>query len=132
MKVNKEVLKWIGGLALAGAILAGCNGGSDNSAAATTGSSGGAAKSGKKIVMGFSQIGAESGWRAANTKSIMSAAQDAGIDLKFSDAQQKQENQIKAIKDFIAQGVDVIAFSPGVETGWKPVLEEAKRAHIPV
>ena len=86
----------------------------------------------KKIVLGFSQVGAESGWRTANTDSIKSAAKDAGIELKFADAQQKQENQIKAIRSFIAQKVDVIAFSPVVESGWDPVLEEAKAAHIPV
>ncbi|HEX7687828.1 MAG TPA: ABC transporter substrate-binding protein [Burkholderiaceae bacterium] len=86
----------------------------------------------KKIVLGFSQVGAESGWRTANTESIKSAAKEAGIELKFADAQQKQENQIKAIRSFIAQKVDVIAFSPVVETGWDPVLHEAKAAHIPV
>jgi simple sugar transport system substrate-binding protein len=85
-----------------------------------------------KIVLGFSQIGAESEWRTANTESIKSAAKDAGIDLKFSDAQQKQENQIKAIRSFIAQKVDVIAFSPVVESGWGTVLREAKAAKIPV
>ncbi len=86
----------------------------------------------KKIVLGFSQVGAESEWRTANTESIKSAAKDAGIDLKFSDAQQKQENQIKAIRAFIAQKVDVIAFSPVVESGWDNVLREAKAAKIPV
>jgi len=86
----------------------------------------------QKIVLGFSQIGAESEWRTANTESIKSAAKDAGIDLKFSDAQQKQENQIKAIRSFIAQKVDVIAFSPVVESGWGTVLREAKAAKIPV
>lgn len=87
----------------------------------------------KKIVVGFSQIGAESAWRVANTESITSEAKKRPhIDLKFSDAQQRQENQIKAIRSFIAQGVDVIAFSPVVETGWEPVLKEAKRAKIPV
>jgi simple sugar transport system substrate-binding protein len=85
-----------------------------------------------QIVLGFSQIGAESEWRTANTRSITEAAKAAGIDLKFSDAQQKQENQIKAIRSFIAQGVDVISFSPVVETGWEPVLQEAKAASIPV
>jgi simple sugar transport system substrate-binding protein len=85
-----------------------------------------------KIVLGFSQIGAESEWRTANTESIKSAAKDAGIELKFSDAQQKQENQIKAIRSFIAQKVDVIAFSPVVESGWGTVLREAKAAKIPV
>jgi len=86
----------------------------------------------KKITLGFSQIGAESEWRTANTQSIKDAAAKAGINLKFSDAQQKQENQIKAIRSFIAQKVDVIAFSPVVETGWEPVLREAKAAKIPV
>jgi ABC-type sugar transport system substrate-binding protein len=86
----------------------------------------------KKIVLGFSQIGAESEWRTANTESIKASAQAAGIDLKFSDAQQKQENQIKALRSFIQQKVDVIAFSPVVETGWDAVLQEAKTAKIPV
>jgi simple sugar transport system substrate-binding protein len=86
----------------------------------------------KKIVLGFSQIGAESEWRTANTESIKQAAKDAGIELKFADAQQKQENQIKAIRSFIAQKVDVIAFSPVVESGWETVLREAKAAKIPV
>jgi simple sugar transport system substrate-binding protein len=85
-----------------------------------------------KIVLGFSQVGAESEWRTANTESIKSSAKDAGIDLKFSDAQQKQENQIKALRAFIAQKVDVIAFSPVVESGWGTVLREAKAANIPV
>jgi galactofuranose transport system substrate-binding protein len=86
----------------------------------------------QKIVLGFSQIGAESEWRTANTESIKASAKEAGIDLKFSDAQQKQENQIKAIRSFIAQKVDVIAFSPVVESGWGTVLREAKAAKIPV
>jgi len=86
----------------------------------------------KKIVLGFSQIGAESEWRTANTESIKSASKEAGIELKFADAQQKQENQIKAIRSFIAQKVDVIAFSPVVETGFETVLREAKAAGIPV
>ena len=86
----------------------------------------------KKLVVGFSQVGAESQWRTANTESIKSEAAKRGIDLRFSDAQQKEENQIKAIRSFIAQGVDVIAFSPVVETGFEPVLQEAKKAGIPV
>ncbi|SKC50523.1 ABC transporter substrate-binding protein [Krasilnikoviella flava] len=85
------------------------------------------------IVLGFSQVGAESGWRAANTKSIQDTlTTENGFDLKFSDAQQKQENQIQAIRSYIQQQVDVIAFSPVVETGWDAVLEEAKAAEIPV
>ncbi|MDR6173425.1 ABC-type sugar transport system substrate-binding protein [Nocardioides zeae] len=84
------------------------------------------------ITMGFAQVGAESGWRTANSASIQDSAEEAGIDLKFTDAQQKQENQIKAIRSYIQQDVDVISFSPVVETGWDAVLQEAKRAGIPV
>lgn len=84
------------------------------------------------LTMGFSQVGAESEWRTANTASIKAAAKQAGITLKFADAQQKQENQVKAIRSFIAQKVDVIAFSPVVESGWDTVLKEAKNAGIPV
>jgi galactofuranose transport system substrate-binding protein len=86
----------------------------------------------KKITLGFSQVGAESGWRTANTKSVQDSAKEAGFDLKFSDAQQKQENQIKALRTYIQQKVDVIAFSPVVESGWDTVLKEAKDAGIPV
>jgi len=96
------------------------------------GGGGGSTADDGKITMGFSQVGAESGWRTANTKSIQEAAKAAGIELKFSDAQQKQENQIKAIRSFIQQRVDVIAFSPVVESGWDTVLREAKNANIPV
>src|SRR5688500_14037387 len=96
-----------------------------------TGSAAGNAGS-DSITMGFAQVGAESGWRTANTKSVQEAAKAAGIELKFSDAQQKQENQLKAIRSFIQQKVDVISFSPVVETGWDTVLMEAKRANIPV
>ncbi len=110
--------------ALAVGALAGC-GGSDEPAA-------GGGSGGDKITMGFSQVGAESGWRTANTKSIQESATAAGIELKFSDAQGKQENQIKALRSFIAQRVDVIAFSPVVESGWDTVLKEAKDANIPV
>ena len=84
------------------------------------------------LTLGFAQVGAESEWRTANTQSIKDAAKAAGITLKFSDAQQKQENQIKAIRSFIAQKVDVIAFAPVVTTGWDTVLMEAKKAKIPV
>lgn len=90
-------------------------------------------KEDEKIVIGFAQIGAESGWRSAETASIQETCEaDPMIELKFSDAQQKQENQIKAIRSFIAQGVDVIGLAPVVESGWETVLTEAKEAGIPV
>jgi simple sugar transport system substrate-binding protein len=82
--------------------------------------------------VGFAQTGAESAWRTANTASMKAEATKRGIDLKFSDAQSKQENQIRAVRSFITQGVDVIVIAPIVETGWDPVLREAKRARIPV
>jgi simple sugar transport system substrate-binding protein len=84
------------------------------------------------IVVGYAQIGAESEWRAANTTSVKEAAAALGVELKFSDAQQKQENQIKAIRSFIVQKVDVIGVPPVVETGWLPVFQEAKQAGIPI
>jgi ABC-type sugar transport system substrate-binding protein len=84
------------------------------------------------LVVGFAQIGAESEWRTADTVSIKEAADNLGVELKFSDAQQKQENQITAIRTFIAMKVDVIGISPVVETGWEPVFKEAKAAGIPI
>ncbi len=85
-----------------------------------------------ELTIGFSQIGSESGWRTSETESIKAEAEKRGYDLKFSDAQQKQENQIKAVRSFIAQGVDGILLAPVVETGWDQVLKEAQRAKIPV
>ena len=114
----KKTLIAVCALAMGGMSLSACGG----SEAADDGS----------ITMGFAQVGAESGWRTANPTSIQESAKEAGIDLKFSDAQQKQENQIKSIRSYIQQKVDVIAFSPVVETGWDAVLQEAKRAKIPV
>lgn len=86
----------------------------------------------KGKTVGFSQVGAESGWRTAESQSIRDEAEKRGVDLKFSDAQGQQENQIKALRAFIAQGADAIILAPKVETGWEPVLREAKRKKIPV
>jgi ABC-type sugar transport system substrate-binding protein len=84
------------------------------------------------ITIGFSQIGSESGWRAAETTVTKQQAEARGINLKFADAQQKQENQISALRSFVAQGVDAILIAPVVATGWDEILEEAKDADIPV
>jgi galactofuranose transport system substrate-binding protein len=118
----------IAGIVPVGAALAACG---DKDADDTgSGSTGGG---GDKIVIGFSQVGAESGWRTANTKSIQESLSAAnGFDLKFVDAQGKQENQFTALRSFITQKVDVIAFSPVVVDGWDAVLKEAKDANIPV
>jgi simple sugar transport system substrate-binding protein len=91
-----------------------------------------AEKTFETLMVGYAQIGAESEWRTANTASIKETAEELGVELKFSDAQQKQENQIAAIRSYIAEGVDVIGFSPVVETGWETVLQEASDAGIPV
>ena len=84
------------------------------------------------IVVGFSQLGSESSWRIANTVSMEEAAKKYGYGLMMENANQKQEKQIDAIRSFIAYRVDVIVFSPIVETGWDNVLTEAKQAGIPV
>jgi ABC-type sugar transport system substrate-binding protein len=85
------------------------------------------------IIVGFSQLGSESDWRTANTKSIQNAfSKKNGFSLIFSNGRQRQENQIKAIRSFIFQEVDYIVIAPVTETGWDTVLEEAKQAGIPV
>ncbi|WMC94254.1 ABC transporter substrate-binding protein [Kineothrix sp. MB12-C1] len=91
------------------------------------------AASDELIVVGYAQVGAESDWRTANTESFKTTfTEENGYQLIFDDAQQKQENQIKAIRSFIQQEVDYIVVAPVVETGWETVLEEAKEAGIPV
>lgn len=128
MKMGK-IVTGVLSLALMGTLLTGCGGGS----AEGNSSSSGSANADGKVTVGFSQLGAESQWRTANTKSVQDAAKaNDRITLKFSDAQQKQENQISAIRNFIQQGVDVIAVAPVVETGWETVLQEAKDANVPV
>lgn len=69
---------------------------------------------------------------AANTASFKEEAEKLGFKLIFSDAQQKQENQISAVRACIQQGVNVIALPPVVEDGWDAVLTEANNAGIPV
>ena len=86
----------------------------------------------ERIILGFSQIGAESAWRVGHTRSVREAAAVAGIQLLYFNAEQKQENQIRAIRSFIAHQVDVIAFVPIVSYGWENVLSEAREAGIPV
>ncbi len=91
-----------------------------------------AKKSYKDLIVGYVQLGAESEWRTANTDSVKEAAAQLGVELRFSDAQQKQENQIQAIRSLIAQKVDVIGVAPIVESGWDDVFKEAKDAGIPI
>ena len=85
------------------------------------------------IVVGFSQLGAESDWRSANTQSMKSSFTGLdGYTMIFDDGQQKQANQIMAIRKFIQQEVDYIVLAPVTENGWDTVLQEAKDANIPV
>ena len=111
---------WLG-VALAALFVAGCGETPDGGTAPKKGEK-------KAITVGFSQIGAESAWRTAETESIQSEAKKRGINLKFSDAQQKQENQIKAIRSFIAQKVDAIVLAPVVERDNFGLLEFFYRA----
>jgi galactofuranose transport system substrate-binding protein len=84
------------------------------------------------LIVGYAQLGAESEWRVANTVSIKETAEKLGVELRFLDAQQKQDNQIEAVRRLIVQKVDVIGLSPIVETGWEEVFQEAKDAGIPI
>jgi simple sugar transport system substrate-binding protein len=109
--------------------LVGCG----SSSSSDGGTSDGGSDSGDTITVGFSQVGAESDWRTANTASMKETfSEDNGYTLIFDDAQQKQENQITAIRNFIQQEVDYIVLAPVTETGWDTVLQEAKDAGIPV
>lgn len=85
-----------------------------------------------ELTIGFSQVGSESDWRTAFTEAILAEAETRGINLLFSDAENNQENQIAAIRSFIAQNVNAIILAPVIETGWDQVLREAQAAGIPV
>jgi ABC-type sugar transport system substrate-binding protein len=112
--------------------LSACGGAAPSARGSVTSASDTQAKTYPELVVGFAQIGAESEWRTANTRSIQETANQLGIELELSDGQQQQANQIKAIRSFIAQGVDVIGVSPVVETGWDAVFAEVKQAGIPL
>jgi galactofuranose transport system substrate-binding protein len=113
-------------------VLAGCKQQAAENKAPAPGADGAGAPVAKKLSVGFSQVGAESAWRTAETKSIRGEAEKRGVDLKFADAQGKQAQQIQALTSFIAQKVDAIVLAPVVETGWDVVLTQAKEANIPV
>ena len=153
--MRKKTLSVMLGAAMAASLLSGCGGSSkpadvttaapaattaapaaDTTAAPeadTEAPAADAASSDDLIVVGYAQVGAESDWRTANTESFKSTfTEENGYKLIFDDAQQKQENQIKAIRSFIQQDVDYIVVAPVVETGWEAVLQEAQEAGIPV
>ncbi len=121
-KRNRTLLPVLAGVCiLLSLTLAGCGSQAKDSGAAGSG-----------LVVGFSQLGSESAWRLGNTVSMERAAEEHGISLVVDNGMQKQENQIAAIRSFIAYQVDVIVFAPIVEDGWTNVLQEAKEAEIPV
>ena len=122
--MKKRFLGVLLSVAMVAAVLAGCG----SSGAKET-----AGNTGDVITVGFSQVGAESDWRTANSESMKSTfSTENGYNLIFDDAQQKQENQIAAIRNFIQQEVDYIVLAPVTESGWDTVLQEAKDAEIPV
>lgn len=84
------------------------------------------------LIVGYAQLGAESEWREANTISVKETAEQLGVELRFLDAQQDQDNQIEAVRKLIIQKVDVIGIAPIVETGWEEVFQQAKDAGIPI
>lgn len=92
----------------------------------------GLAANASAITVAFSQIGQESDWRTANTDNVLAAVEEAGWEMVYSDGQQKQENQIAALRSFITQGVDYILFTGVVNTGWEEVLTEVNEAEIPL
>ena len=143
--MKKRFLGVLLSVAMVAAVLAGCGSsgaketaapaGSETEAAseAASGETEAAGNTGDVITVGFSQAGAESDWRTANSESMKSTfSTENGYNLIFDDAQQKQENQITAIRNFIQQEVDYIVLAPVTETGWDTVLQEAKDAGIPV
>lgn len=114
-------------------MLTGCGGGNSNSSSDGGEQTEEGGDDGDLITVGFAQVGAESDWRTANSESMKETfSKENGYDLIFDDAQQKQENQITAIRNFIQQEVDYIVLAPVTETGWDTVLQEAKDADIPV
>ena len=128
---KRKLLGLILSVVMVAAMLGGCGGASNNKT--SSGDGGGSGDGNDLITVGFSQVGAESDWRTANTESMKSTFTEAnGYRLIFDDAQQKQENQLKAIRNFIQQEVDYIVLAPVTESGWDAVLKEAKDADIPV
>ena len=132
--MKKRFLGVLLSVAMVAAVLAGCGSSGAKETAAPAGSETEAAgNTGDVITVGFSQVGAESDWRTANSESMKSTfSTENGYNLIFDDAQQKQENQIAAIRNFIQQEVDYIVLAPVTESGWDTVLQEAKDAEIPV
>ncbi len=88
---------------------------------------------GGTINVGFAQVGHESDWRTASTKSAQDVFSEAnGYNLSFVDCDNDSAQQLEAVRGFIEQGVDYIIIDPIVSTGWDTVLAECADADIPV
>ncbi len=132
--MKRKLIAALMATAMVAALVVGCGGGGNSSSSSDGGSDEGGSEGGSDVItVGFAQVGAESDWRTANSESMKETFSEAnGYELIFDDAQQKQENQITAIRNFIQQEVDYIVLAPVTETGWDTVLQEAKDADIPV
>jgi simple sugar transport system substrate-binding protein len=150
--IMRKVLCALAAAALAAGMLAACGGGGGTTTAATTAATtaeattaAAAAEAGGYglvpqdldgdglITLGFAQVGAESGWRTANTQSYQETfVESNGFKLVFLDANQDADKQKQDVRDLIAQNVEVIDIAPVTDSGWEPILQEAKEAGIPV
>lgn len=133
--MKRKLIAALMATAMVATLAVGCGGGGSGSdgGSSDSASEGGSEGGSDVITVGFAQVGAESDWRTANSESMKETFSEAnGYELIFDDAQQKQENQITAIRNFIQQEVDYIVLAPVTETGWDTVLQEAKDADIPV
>lgn len=131
--MKRKLIATLMATAMVATLAVGCGGGGGSSSSDGGSDEGGSEGGSDVITVGFAQVGAESDWRTANSESMKETFSEAnGYELIFDDAQQKQENQITAIRNFIQQEVDYIVLAPVTETGWDTVLQEAKDADIPV
>ena len=132
--MKRKLIAALMATAMVATLAVGCGGGGSSDGGSSDGGSEGGSEGGSDVItVGFAQVGAESDWRTANSESMKETFSEAnGYELIFDDAQQKQENQITAIRNFIQQEVDYIVLAPVTETGWDTVLQEAKDADIPV
>ena len=85
-----------------------------------------------EITIGFAQAGIESNWRKIQSKSIKEELEKQNYQVMSRNSFSDPKQQYQDVMTFIAYQVDLIILSPIEEFGWEPVLEEAKKANIPV
>ena len=86
------------------------------------------------MIVGFSQSENEQNpFRAAETKSVRSAAKTAGVSrLLYTNANDDQAKQVSDIESMISQGAKALVVAPLNSTGLQPALEQAAAKNIPV